>query len=402
MSQTREATTTGPTPVLVTFPKPQSQSRVTVLFRGILAIPHFIALVVLGIAAQVVAFIGWWAALVTGELPAWAHEFLTGVTRWSTRVSAYSALLTDQYPPFSLADSDYPVQLSATRTPLNRLAVLFRLILAIPAAVLTVVASLGLGILSFFGWLITLFSGRMPAGLHEAFTALVRLHARYAGYVFMITPEYPWQDLYGDQAGPAGPAFLAAKNARKESGPWRLVLSASGRTLVTVALIVGLVGYAGDIALAASGVFSTANSGGNTTAKSGGTITANSPAQRRAAYQLLTGDYRLLGAALASYQGKIAACKQDYVCVNGLDNQLSQSFEIFSGGITGSHIPAALSAESSALSAASNNVIDDLDELAGAQSEAQFQSAEASSSLSNDLGKWEAAYSKLAADLRRP
>src|SRR6202044_3939060 len=160
MSQTREVTTTGPTPVLVTFPKPQPQSRVTVLFRGILAIPHFIALVVLGIVAQVVAFIGWWAALVTRELPAWAHEFLTGVPRWSTRVSAYSALLTAQSPPFSLADSDYPVQLSATRTPLNRLAVLFRLILAIPAAVVTVVASLGLGILSFFGWLITLFSGQ--------------------------------------------------------------------------------------------------------------------------------------------------------------------------------------------------------------------------------------------------
>jgi hypothetical protein len=400
MSQPREATTTGPTPVLVTFPEPQTQSRITVLFRGILAIPHFVALVALGIAAQVVAFIGWWAALFTGELPAWAHEFLTGVTRWSTRVSAYCALLTDQYPPFSLADSDYPVQLSATRTPLNRLAVLFRLFLAIPAALVTVVASFGLGILSFFGWLITLFSGRMPVGLHEAFTALVRLHARYVGYVFMITPEYPWQDLYGDQAAPAGPAFLAGK--KKETGPRRLVLSASGRTLVTVALIVGLVGYAGDIALAAGGVFSTANSGGNTTAKSGGTITADTPAQRRASYQLLTGDYRLLGAAISAYQGKIGACKQDFVCVNGLDNQLSQSFEIFSGGITGSHIPSSLSAEASALSTASTNVVADLGELAGAQSEAQFQSAEASSSLSNDLGKWQAAYSKLAADLRRP
>ena len=88
---------------------------------------------------------------------------------------------------------------------------------------------------------------------------------------------------------------------------------------------------------------------------------------------------QLFGAALASYQGKIAACKQDYVCVNGLDNQLSQSFEIFSGGITGSHIPAALSAESLALNAASSNVVADLGELAGAQSEAQFQSAEATS-----------------------
>ena len=86
------------------------QSRVTVIFRIILAIPQFIVLFFFGIAAFVVAVIGWFAALVTGELPEFAHTFLGGVIRWEIRVSAYMFLLTDAYPPFSLEDVDYPVR----------------------------------------------------------------------------------------------------------------------------------------------------------------------------------------------------------------------------------------------------------------------------------------------------
>ena len=46
-----------------------AQNRVTVTFRIILAIPQFIVLYFLCIAAFVVAVIGWFAALFTGELP---------------------------------------------------------------------------------------------------------------------------------------------------------------------------------------------------------------------------------------------------------------------------------------------------------------------------------------------
>ena len=119
--------------ILMAFAGPAPQRRVTVLFRLLLAIPHFIVLYVLTIVAEFAAIIGWFAALFTGRLPAGLAGFLTGWLRWFVRVYAYMWLLTDRYPPFAMGDDDYPVRVSAAPGRLNRLAVLFRIILAIPA-----------------------------------------------------------------------------------------------------------------------------------------------------------------------------------------------------------------------------------------------------------------------------
>jgi len=82
------------------------QRRLTVAFRIILAIPQFIVLYFLFIAAFFVLVIGWFGALFMGRLPEWVHSFVSGVVRWTTRVYAYMYLLTDRYPPFSLDDED--------------------------------------------------------------------------------------------------------------------------------------------------------------------------------------------------------------------------------------------------------------------------------------------------------
>ena len=92
--------------ILTAFAGPGRQRRVTVLFRPLLVIPHYIVLYALGIAVGIVAVICWFAALFTGRLPAGLADFLVGWLRWSTRVFAYVGLLTDQYPPFTLADAD--------------------------------------------------------------------------------------------------------------------------------------------------------------------------------------------------------------------------------------------------------------------------------------------------------
>jgi uncharacterized membrane protein len=74
------------------------------LVKWFLAIPHFIVLVFLDIAAVVVVIIAWFAILFTGRYPRGMFDFVTGVMRWSLRVTAYAFLLvTDRYPPFSLA-----------------------------------------------------------------------------------------------------------------------------------------------------------------------------------------------------------------------------------------------------------------------------------------------------------
>jgi len=73
------------------------------LVKWLLAIPHYIALLFLGIAAFFAAIFAWFAILATGQYPRALFDFIVGVGRWGLRVDAYAILLvTDRYPPFRL------------------------------------------------------------------------------------------------------------------------------------------------------------------------------------------------------------------------------------------------------------------------------------------------------------
>lgn len=74
------------------------------LVKWLLAIPHFIVLFFLGIGAIVAIIIAWFAIVFTGKYPRGLFDFVVGVMRWSNRVTGYAlVLVTDEYPPFSLA-----------------------------------------------------------------------------------------------------------------------------------------------------------------------------------------------------------------------------------------------------------------------------------------------------------
>jgi hypothetical protein len=73
------------------------------LVKWLLAIPHYIVLFFLYIAAFVCVVIAWFAILFTGRYPRSLFDFVVGVGRWHLRVAAYMFILvTDKYPPFSL------------------------------------------------------------------------------------------------------------------------------------------------------------------------------------------------------------------------------------------------------------------------------------------------------------
>jgi hypothetical protein len=88
------------------FPYPDASTELNrwmPLVKWLLAIPHFIVLIFLWLAAIVVTIIAWFAILFTGNHPRGMFDFVTGVMRWSNRVSAYAfVLVTDRYPPFRL------------------------------------------------------------------------------------------------------------------------------------------------------------------------------------------------------------------------------------------------------------------------------------------------------------
>jgi hypothetical protein len=87
------------------YPDAQQLSRGLPLVKWFLAIPHYIVLCFLGIAAVFCVIIAWFAILFTGRYPRSLFDFVVNVERWSLRVSAYAVLLiTDKYPPFSLSE----------------------------------------------------------------------------------------------------------------------------------------------------------------------------------------------------------------------------------------------------------------------------------------------------------
>lgn len=75
------------------------------LIKWILAIPHYIVLIVLLIIrVMVIDIIAWLLILILGRYPRPLFDFSVGVTRYGERVNAYVFLLaTDRYPPFSLS-----------------------------------------------------------------------------------------------------------------------------------------------------------------------------------------------------------------------------------------------------------------------------------------------------------
>jgi small-conductance mechanosensitive channel len=92
--------------VTLEFPYPdvkQELNRWLPLVKWFLAIPHYIVLIFLTLAAVVAVVIAWFAILFTGRYPRGLFDFVVGVMRWGNRVQAYAFILvTDRYPPFQL------------------------------------------------------------------------------------------------------------------------------------------------------------------------------------------------------------------------------------------------------------------------------------------------------------
>src|SRR5580765_5202132 len=109
------------------------RNRLTVFFRLLLAIPHFIVIALWGILTYLVLIVAWVCGVVMGRVPDGLHNFMATWLRYAIRVTGYVYLLADPFPPFGTAGT-YPVdvRIDSAETQ-SRLTVFFRIIVAIPA-----------------------------------------------------------------------------------------------------------------------------------------------------------------------------------------------------------------------------------------------------------------------------
>ena len=213
-----------------------SLSRGLWLVKWLLIIPHVIVLLFLWVAFVLVSVMAFFAILFTGRYPRGLFEFNVGVMRWTWRVGfyAYSALGTDRYPPFTLADvPDYPARLSvAYPQSLSRGLVLVKWwLLALPHYCVVAVFSGGafagwneaggdtdwtsggglIGLLVLIAGVVLLFTRRYPRGIYDLVLGMNRWAFRVAAYAALMTDDYPPFRLdMGDHEPPAeGAASLA-------------------------------------------------------------------------------------------------------------------------------------------------------------------------------------------------
>jgi len=127
------------------------------------------------------------------KYPRWWFDWNLGLSRFTTRVWTYAALMTDEYPS---TDEEQNVHLELDypdpANDLNRWLPLVKWLLAIPHIIVLIV----LVVVSVFAvigaWFAILFTGRYPRGIFDFIEGVMRWGLRVEAYaILLITDRYP-------------------------------------------------------------------------------------------------------------------------------------------------------------------------------------------------------------------
>ncbi len=192
-----------PHPVRMTVTDDLRRSRVLVLFRLPLAVPHVVWLLLWALIVLPTVLLTWLCALATGRAPQPFHRFISAFLRYSIHVFAFLFLVGNPFPGFVGKPESYPVDLDlGPNEPQKRLVTLFRLVLAFPA--LIVAGGLGgaLWTAGVLGWFVALFLGRMPDGLRNLGAYALRYSGQVYAYLYLLTTRYPDSGPRPDPSSP--------------------------------------------------------------------------------------------------------------------------------------------------------------------------------------------------------
>lgn len=186
-------------PATFTFDPPAKIARWRPLVHWLLAIPHFIIIYILGIVAEVLAFVAWILGVFTGKVPEGILGVIAMYVRYSTRVGAYVSFLKEEYPPFTFSteftdpgdDPRVRVDFVPETEGRNRLTIFFRFLMVIPHIIVLYVIFIAAFFVYIAGFFAVLFTGKWPTGLQNFVVGLLRWNTRLSAYMFLLTDKFP-------------------------------------------------------------------------------------------------------------------------------------------------------------------------------------------------------------------
>ena len=180
-------------PVRIAVDDELRRSRLTILFRLLLAIPHFVWITLWSLFVPFAALAAWVVALVAGRVPSALHRFLAAYVRYATHLFAYVYVVGSKFPGFTGRQGSYGIDvlIDGPRRQ-SRWKTLFRLFLALPAFFVASALGSVLFVVALFGWWFALIMGRMPEGLRNLGASCLRYSAQTYAYLLLLTDRYPY------------------------------------------------------------------------------------------------------------------------------------------------------------------------------------------------------------------
>ncbi len=180
-------------PAIFLLPRLDRSSRLLLIFRPVLMIPHFFWSMLYGIFAGCIQCLSFWAILFSGRHPRGPWNLLEAFFRYSTRLQAWTMLLADAYPPFSGgAGSRYPVGIQvAYPARISRATMFFRPLILFPHYFLILGYVFLVAFVLFASWWTILFAGRMADWQYRQLAGYFIYISRINAYTLYLVDEYP-------------------------------------------------------------------------------------------------------------------------------------------------------------------------------------------------------------------